>query len=385
VLAAYAVPVARRTVHHLKVVAVGTRLRVHLDGAERPAIDITDGAYGSGLYGLHVRGGKAALRNANAGLTTDLAGPWTTLTSIWTDTPAGKRGWASGDGFHLSAQSGTDFTYEGDLSLGSAVAASLTFRASADAAGHYTANINTSGGGQIKLWRPGKDLATYATPIAAGQVYHLKVVTQGYRIRVFLGDGPQPVIDATDTAYTGGLFGANVFSGAGTVQNLTATGSAPAHFATNAAGPWRAVSGSWTATADGEQGLAGGDGFYLSAQSGTDFAYEGDLRLDTADAVSLTFRANADATAHYTANINRTGGGQIKLWRPGADLGVHAAPITPGQVYHLKVVAAGPRIRVYLGDGAEPVIDVTDTAYSGGLFGANVFSGAATLQNLRVG
>lgn len=72
-----------------------------------------------------------------------------------------------------------DFTYEADLMLDRAVAAGTTFRATANAGGHYTANINTSGGGQIKLCRPGSDLATYATPISGGTFYHLRVVTSG--------------------------------------------------------------------------------------------------------------------------------------------------------------------------------------------------------------
>ncbi|HXA59471.1 MAG TPA: glycoside hydrolase family 32 protein, partial [Streptosporangiaceae bacterium] len=238
----------------------------------------------------------------------NLAGPWQAAGGAWEDIADGNKATASGDGFYLSAQSGTDFTYEADLSLGNAVAAGLTFRANATATQHYTANINTSGGGQIKLWRPGADLATHSTPITAGKTYHLKVVAEGFRIRVFLGDDPHPVIDVADSAYGSGLLGLNVFSGAATAQNADAAlGSAPG-FSTNLAAPWHTVSGAWIATSDGQQGLSTGDGFYLSAQSGTDFTYEADLSLGNAVAAGLTFRANATATQHYTANINTSGG-----------------------------------------------------------------------------
>jgi fructan beta-fructosidase len=49
------------------------------------------------------------------------------------------------------------------------------------------------------------------------------VRTDGSRIRVWLGNGADPVIDATDTAYTSGLFGVNAYAGNTLAQNLTVT------------------------------------------------------------------------------------------------------------------------------------------------------------------
>jgi fructan beta-fructosidase len=359
---------------------------VYLGSNSTPVIDIVDTAYTSGLLGLNVYNGRATLRNANAGLTTNLTGPWSTTNSIWTDTPAGKRSWATGDGFYLSSETGTDFTYEADLSLGTAVAAGITFRANASLTQQYTANINTSGGGQIKLWRPGSDLATYSTPITPGHAYHLKVVAEGFRIRVYLGGSTTPAIDTIDTAYSTGLLGLSVYSGTATAQNANATLAPTTGFATNLAGPWRSLSGAWTATSEGQQGSSNADGFYLSGQSSADVTYQADLRLDTIGAAALTFRANANATAHYTVNINTGDGasGQVKLWRPGADLAAYATPLSLHQFYHLKVVALGAHIQVYLGDNATPIIDVTDTAYSSGLLGLNVWNGTMTTQNANV-
>jgi fructan beta-fructosidase len=383
-LAHYSTSIGAGKTYHLKVVATGPRIQVYLGEGTTPVIDVTDTAYAGGLFGLNVAIGRATLRNANAGLTSNLTGSWTPITSIWTDTPAGKTGWAPGDGFYLSSQTGADFTYEADLSLGSAVASSVTFRANSEATEHYTVNINNSGGGQIKLWRPGRDLATYGTPIAAGKTYHLKVVAEGFRIRVFLDGGTTAVIDVADATYRSGQFGFNVFSGSGTVQKADVALAPTPAFNTNLAGPWHTVSGAWTATSDGQQGFSTGDGFSLSSQAGADFTYEADLQLDTAVAGALTFRANSEATEHYTVNINNSGGGQIKLWRPGRDLATYGTPIGAGKTYHLKVVATGPRIQVYLGGDTTPVIDVTDTAYAGGLFGLNVFGGTMTVQNADV-
>ena len=155
------------------------------------------------------------------GFLTNLAGPWSpTAGSTWTEPlSGGKQGAAGGDGFLLSAQTGGDFTYEGDVRVVSGVAAALTFRANADATQHYTANVDTTG--VVKLWRPGRDIAVYPTPLVAGRTYHLKVVANGSRFLVYLDNGTVPVIDATDTAYANGRFGLNVYAGTGLIQNIT--------------------------------------------------------------------------------------------------------------------------------------------------------------------
>lgn len=153
---------------------------------------------------------------------------------------------------------------------------------------------------------------------------------------------------------------------------------------TNIAGPWYAASGTWTDAAGGIQGQSSGDGFYLSKEAGSDFSYQGDIRLDTGTAAAITFRANKDASRHYTANID-AGAGVVKLWRPGRDIAVYRTAIVRGQTYHLKVQAVGSRLRVYLDDRPEPVIDAVDDTIASGQFGINVFDGTAVMQNVRVG
>ncbi|MEV4510126.1 glycoside hydrolase family 32 protein [Dactylosporangium sp. NPDC049525] len=323
---------------------------------------------------------RSAWGQGEATLETNLAGPWRAVGGSWGDAATGKRGTAGGDAFYLSATTAADFTYEGDVTIATGTAAALTFRSNADATQHYTANIDASG--VVKLWRPGRVIATAAATVTPGRTYHLKVVAAGAGIKVFLDHGTAPVIDATDTAYSSGLLGANVFNGTGTVQNLTLNGPG---FATNLAGPWQPVNGTWTTAAarPGVHGTAAGDAFYLSRTVAADFTYEGDVTIVNGTAAALTFRANADATQHYTANIDASG--VVKLWRPGRDIATFATAVVPGRSYHLKVVASGASIKVYLNRGAAPVIDATDTAYSSGFLGANVFDGTGVVQNLTRG
>ncbi|MFC7615125.1 family 16 glycoside hydrolase [Actinokineospora soli] len=253
----------------------------------------------------------------------------------------------------------------------SGTAAGITFRANADATQHYTANVDTSG--VVKLWRPGLVVATHATPIALGRSYRLEVVAAGSSIRVFL-DGAQ-VINAVDTAYASGRFGVNVFSGTAEHQNATIDTGGPC---TTVTGRWTPAGGVWTTPPGRRRGTATGDGFHLSDQTAADLTLAADVRVIAGAAAGLTFRANADATAHYTANVDTAG--LVKLWRPGLDIAVAPAPIRAGRTYHLKVVATGPSIRVFL-DGAQ-VIDAVDGTYASGRLGLNAFAGSAEFANV---
>jgi hypothetical protein len=70
----------------------------------------------------------------------------------------------------------------------------------------------------VKLWRPGRDIASHPLAIERGRAYHFKVTAAGSSIKVWV-DGAL-LIDATDTEQSAGQFGLNVFRGTGVFQNL---------------------------------------------------------------------------------------------------------------------------------------------------------------------
>jgi fructan beta-fructosidase len=384
---------AAQTLYGAPLAPVGNRVKVHVlvdrgqleifgnDGrfSFTDNVDFDSSANSQGIS-LFTESGTVRLGTSwgtgQSTLDSTLSGPWTAAGGTWTDTADGKQGAVAGDAFYLSGTTAADLTYEGDVRLDSSRgAAALTFRASRDATSHYTVNIDSAG--LVKLWRPGRDIATYPTPIAPYRTYHLKVVATGSRFQVYLDRSSQPVIDAPDTAYPSGLAGVNVFSGKATFDNLRL--NAPG-FDTNLAGPWRPVSGTWTSPGTAVESRGPGDSFYLSAATGTNFTYGGDVTPENGVAAGLVFRANADATQHYTANVDV--GGLVKLWRPGRDIATFRTAVTPGRTYHLSVTANGPNIRVAL-DGTE-VIDATDDAYASGLFGLNGYAGTARFQSVRL-
>ncbi|HVO41628.1 MAG TPA: protein kinase [Aggregatilineales bacterium] len=146
--------------------------------------------------------------------------------------------------------------------------------------------------------------------------------------------------------------------------------------------------GTWT---DDARGIAaqygGGDDFYLSTDTGSDFTYEGDLSIGDGSpdgAAGLAFRVSGPLTSGYVANINMTGGGEVKLLRfPPVKLASVPVPIQRGQTYHLKVIAAGSSLKVFFNNNPVPLIDVTDTTYPSGSYGLNIFQTSAVFQNIQ--
>ena len=169
----------------------------------------------------------SALVNAaeNKSFKTNLTGSWTPLAGTWADSDKGKKGSDQGDAFCLNSQTGTDFIYEGDITIidGVAAAGALVFRANETLSAGYCVNIDASG--LVKLWAPGRgELAHSEAEIKVATLYHLKVVTSGSNIKVYFNNGTDAVINYTDeTPLLSGQFGLNTYNGAAVFQNVNFT------------------------------------------------------------------------------------------------------------------------------------------------------------------
>lgn len=159
----------------------------------------------------------------------NLTGTWTPLSGTWMDFNGGKVGSGHGRTFCLNSQTGSDFTYEGDITIqafgGALVSAgALAFRANAKMTAGYYVYVDT--GGTVGIWAPIRDrLAQYATGIKVDTTYHLKVVTSGSNIKVYFNNGKAPVIDFTDPKpHLDGQLGLAVVDGAAIFQKVSING-----------------------------------------------------------------------------------------------------------------------------------------------------------------
>ncbi|NEN82749.1 hypothetical protein G3T11_10635, partial [Paenibacillus elgii] len=131
----------------------------------------------------------------------------------------------------------------------------------------------------------------------------------------------------------------------------------------NLNGRWSESGGTWTSVGEGKQGEATTENnvYYLNSQTGSDFVYEGDIKVVSKGAGALVFRANSNGTQGYVVNVD-TLLQVVRLWDMGSGKVIrdYPIPIGLGQSYHLKVVTKGSNIKVYLNDGSSPVMDVND-------------------------
>nr|WP_239587607.1 GH32 C-terminal domain-containing protein [Bacillus pakistanensis] len=158
---------------------------------------------------------------------------WTTISGSWADTIAGKQGQSVGDAFILSNETGSDFSYEADIKVldsdshpddpnkdtvnNPIGAGALVFRSDTTVKNAYFANVDVRNN-VVKLVKvvDGKatDLTIYndngKLNLKTNTPYHLKVVTEGQNIKVYLDK--KLVIDTTDHTFTEGYVGLNVWN-----------------------------------------------------------------------------------------------------------------------------------------------------------------------------
>ena len=112
----------------------------------------------------------------------------------------------------------TNFTYEGDVLVGSAGNAGLIFRVSkpdigADAYCGYYAGINSQNS-QLEFgyadngWH---EIASAPMEFNANKFYHLKISAIGPRLRVFVSGASRPTIDVSDNHFAAGMIGVRDF------------------------------------------------------------------------------------------------------------------------------------------------------------------------------
>ncbi len=119
---------------------------------------------------------------------------------------------------------------------------------------------------------------------------------------------------------------------------------------------------------------------------------ESDVRVmsGTGD-TGLIFRAtnlgtSADAMNGYYVGI-RDSTDQLLLGRMNgtwSEITTASVPIQSGVNYRMKVVAAGPDIRVYIDDMAIPKLHVHDATWSAGAVGVRAHFASAAFDNLSI-
>lgn len=149
---------------------------------------------------------------------TVFGGNWSVRTNALSTMPAS----AGGVKALATATAFTNFTYEGDVLVGQVGNAGLMFRVSkpgigADAHCGYYVGLNAAGSQLEFGWASNSwhTITNVPMPVAANTFHHLKVEAVGPRIRIFVTDTNQPVIDISDDNFSSGMIGVRDYCGDG--------------------------------------------------------------------------------------------------------------------------------------------------------------------------
>ncbi len=320
---------------------------------------------------------------ANADFNSGGLAGWTAAGGTWTNTGNCAQVVTSGDAWSTYGTTAADVNLSADVRIINGNAVGLTFRNDGAGSSGYDLILDVQDNLLKLCKRPYTVLASMPVKVKRNRTYTLKVEASGSNIKCYL-DGVK-AFEITDFTYSSGKFGMFGYASTAQVDNLLAYQAAPPDFATNLSG-WSPLSGNWKDGTGGKQGSGSGDIFTLASDTGTNFTYEGDIKLTTNNptAAALVFRSNADASRCYAANISTENDGTVKLFKfPYSVLGTYAVPINVNTVYHLKVTASGANLQVFFNNSDTPCISVTDSAYANGKFGLNVWDGTAVFQNVN--
>ncbi len=136
----------------------------------------------------------------------------------WHSTADGIVGTMSGDGFLLASGEVADFAYEAEISLGSAGAAALIFRADADMDFYYAANYDRAAG-VVKVWSPAQEFINVA--VGPFDTVTLRVRAQGNEFTYYV-NGTEIGSFTDEQAPASGALGLNVFNGTATFRSVNA-------------------------------------------------------------------------------------------------------------------------------------------------------------------
>lgn len=214
--------------HHLKIVTLADNIKIYIDHAKNPVIDLNDSSYMFGYAGLGAGGNRWNFDNVC--ITENFIDDFSDGTVQW---KAGTYGiWKTQEGAYCQTQVSSsasnwkmstaiagklwkDATYEVDLkSVSNTGWGAFMFRKTnqddnESNTGYFVYVTNT---GTVVLAKAGKNVEHLADVIPDNEIdmtkyHHLKIVTKETNIKVYLDSAVTPIIDMDDSTYLSGYAG----------------------------------------------------------------------------------------------------------------------------------------------------------------------------------
>lgn len=383
----------------IKVAAANDSIKVYVNNSATAAIDVTDTSFATGYAGIACYAGECSFNDIlvrNVVVTdsvfTPKQGDWQIQDEVYRTVGSSS----------ASTATKMDRTYS-DLSFEATIQILDNFGQAGMWGGVNFRKQNASAlpfsDGYLLFLRDDGSLILY-TPVdgVIGQAgglspmeepVHVKVTAVGDRIRVYVNHAGTPAIDVVNDTYQEG------YVGLGAIQAVVEFSDIAVSEGSDSPLPsleFTAVGGSWSVTEDVYRSAAAGTALALNlAGKRGDFTLNATLRLleGSTEWGGLMLRkqgAQFDFADGYLLAVNT--GGQLILYdlsSPNPFLAVQSLGLDPLQSdLRLKVVAKGPRLRVYVNDSETAAIDVTDAKYAEGYIGLATSNAATEYSNISI-
>ncbi|MDC0700443.1 DUF1080 domain-containing protein, partial [Blautia wexlerae] len=410
-------PTAVGETHRLRMVAVGSRIRVYLDDETEPRVDVYDGTYASGSVALRGFRCKGVFDNVvvstapryEADFENGGIAEWAATGAAWSNEDGQMA--ASGKAAALVGNAGwTDYEYAADVTPAAGSRAGLAVRAITQKerlSGYYVALDEKADKLQVIRSMSGVEtvLAETDLDVAADTVYNLKVRAVNNTLRVYVDGAKEAALTVTDNDFFNGKAGLAVLEGAASFDNVVVKDQFifEENFADGSLNGWNIVSGDVSVN-DNTLYIAKGAGKKLVDGYATwsDYVLKAKIKLDidpnaksNAGFVfrSSDFAAGQDDLYGYVLGINYSENNPKPLERTGLEFGdLHYGwraianttdfVMDPNAWYDFEVKAEGNKITVSV-DGKE-YYTAEDSAYTYGMFGLRNFNAALHVKNLVV-
>ena len=410
-------PVAVGETHRLRMVAVGSRIRVYLDDETEPRVDVYDGTYQSGSVALRGFRCKGVFDNVvvstapryEADFENGSVAEWTATGTAWSNEDGQMA--ASGKATALVGNAGwTDYEFAADVTPAADSKAGLAVRAITQKerlSGYYVALDEKADKLQVIRSMSGVEtvLAETDMDVAADTVYNLKVRAVNNALRVYVDDAKEAALTVIDNDFLNGKAGLAVLEGAASFDNVVVKDKFvyEENFSDGCLDGWNIISGDFsvkdnTLNLKSAQGKKMVDGY----ATWDDYVIQARIKLDVRNDIKSNagyifrcsdFGVGQDDQYGYVSGINYnakelTGESASGLetgdihygWR--SIMNDHSFKIDPSKWYDFEVKVIGNKITASV-DGVE-YYTVEDEAYSYGMIGLRNFNSGLQVQNFKV-
>lgn len=235
------------------------------------------------------------------------------------------------------------------------------------------------------------------------QVHHIKIVAYGPKILVYINGALTPQLQATDYSWIKGNIGFRTYQGNASFDNLSVrhieTLPQPTpqvlfeeNFEADILEGWEEYQGVWTVTSSVYKvSPLPGAKSVVEDKSFHDFTYEADVKVGSGGNAGLIFRVTepnngVDAYKGYYVGLNPEKN-KVEFGKANNNwIGLREVTmeLQPNQFYHIKIVAKGDRLKVYIEDMDQAIIDLTDQSYQTGSIGMRTYNAHATFDNVKI-